>query len=341
MLSIKRQFYEKDLTQSSLHITGKVSAATPTLEIKQKWSVIDCETQQNDNMDNNSHKVGYFSTLINSKSNKEAESNKKMIKEEASCHNMCKQKSKDKILGLRSLPDIKANRRHDIMHSKSHHANQAFKMCTCMRTNPSTTCSHFCSGSTTTQCISHSNTVNNRHHCTRTESSSYTLLPAWYVSYPPYLVVMPTETPYKNSYYHPNILDDSKLPKKHKHKKTTKRYKTNDLYYDSKWSIEEYADRNSYLENDESVESSEEIEKVLEESSAEIGEQDSFSGNIMKLDDGYIKIVEKDLVRDVVKSLKKHYSHIGIKDCFCSSISINLQVSYIFVLLTCIITYLI
>lgn len=130
LLSIKQHIYDKDGRYISHHSASKSNVPTPTLEIKQKWPVIEFlsklnkikETDQyvkqetRNNMDNQEFKPGYTETndrstiAISTYMEKENNtlSNAELIKEEEVRQEILIQKMKgkksiQKVIGLRSL----------------------------------------------------------------------------------------------------------------------------------------------------------------------------------------------------------------------------------------------
>lgn len=322
MLSIKKHFYEKDNLRSTTIMTStKNNFPSPTLEVKQKWPLIGFT-------DKPVNKIRDENTLKNNKKiNKilpafKIGENSDNVEEES--QNV---KVNEKVLGLRSLPVAASH--HDAFR------RQDYKVCTCMKTNPSTTCSHhqqLCTGTASAvRCTGTGSTAPCTHtscsHCTR-----ITPLPLYSISeifYQPFFVEITTQAPYEPiAYYHPDVINELKVPRKPKHRKTTKIYYDKELYYDRDDKFSNKHDDNYYDYLD--------YGKDVKKPKVNDGVEETIKIHLMDFDDKekkkdkhkkskcnhHTKRKDRDkLVQDIFDDLKSSYSDSVIKDCFCGSSS--------------------
>ncbi|XP_059056778.1 uncharacterized protein LOC131850543 [Achroia grisella] len=290
MLSIKRLFHQKNLSHTPIQITSNVSVPTPTIDIKQKWPAVECISTTSN----------YTRDITDTRN--QTDTTTKDIN--LIYNNDPVKKAVKKNLGLRSLPKMTANPAL----ARHHHLSMSSKVCTCMKNNPSTTCSYRCTGITKKICT-HTSSSTNYHRCTRTVLP-LSMFPAVYVPYETYFVELSTNAP--NEYYDNNYGDKTdEYKSKHKHK--NRPYKDEDLYYEdtehkgsSKLYNNEYYD---YYLNKPVTARPHDIDS---------------SKNIVNGDHFVISKVNQDkLVNEVEKDLKKFYSNVAIKDCYCSSVLRN------------------
>ncbi|XP_028175779.1 uncharacterized protein LOC114364002 [Ostrinia furnacalis] len=310
MLSIKRHFYDKDVrSTTSVTTPTKNNPPTPTLELKQKWPLIGFTEKpvniiRNENSLKTNNKIRKIlpAFKIGDKSDN--------IEEEL--QNVEKTIDKnDKVLGLRSLPEVRQPSHRNI------YQQTEYKMCTCMKTNPST-CSHRCTGGSTA--CSHSTPTSNCLHCTQT-IPQYTVSPVYYQ---PYFVGMTTHVPYINAYYHPDVINELKVPRKPKHRKTTTPHIDKELYYDtddpnSDQHKDNYDENLDYYEDVSKHNKNEEKEHTIKLHAVE---RDEKGKRKHKHKNCHVKgDTRKKLVQDIFDDLKTYYSDSVIKDCYCTSSS--------------------
>lgn len=192
MLSIKQRFFQKDLAYTSnVHKVTKSNAATPTLEVKQKWHVVDLTTKplNTDNLetDDASRTDSYE---IKHKSN------------------LNLNEPKIKSLDVRSLSG----------HSGNFLRSPEIK-CNCANANANHQCKH---GDDCTRKAPYGLAIGN---------SPY---PGFYMPYQPYFVSDNNENQFQNTFYHPQIINELKIPKTTKNRKPNT-FRDGDLYYDDDW----------------------------------------------------------------------------------------------------------
>lgn len=217
MLSIKQRFFEKDLVQSTTVKIKQNSAPTPTVEVQQKWSVVNLFTNSVIDEQSESDEVTTFvedknDIIIDSENSLETD----LISDDLKSNN----KSENKILELRSLPSARhaeTNQNHaQVLPCANNHNLHAIPKCSCSRPDH-----HRC-----TRCT----------HTVTDTSVSYSVYPLYLQPYQTFLFSDNLENPYENLYYHPKVVDDLKIPKKTKRRKT--RPPPADLYYDDNGSKE-------------------------------------------------------------------------------------------------------
>lgn len=314
MLAIKQNFHEKDSSHTpSIQITHKNNVATPTLEVKQKWPIRNLHIKSFSRADNESEIIFNDENkkgLLNLSNN----ISKKHIDEDRNSKSVCNSRSKDKIVELRSLPEV-----------------PAMKICSCMKTNPHTTCSQLCTGKDfikAYQICTHEKNVNIKHECTRTTSSKLTYLsyPVYpiYVTYPSYLYGISTYT--VNPYYHPNPINKIKISKTKRRRKSKRPFTIfieNDQENPPDNNVMYNPDSQEYYEN--SIESYD--EDLIKTSKRKSTKLQNIVTNVDYDDDQILVstpkrnlfLVNRDVfVNNIVDDLKKHYNDVVIKDCYCS-----------------------
>lgn len=309
MFSIKQQLYEKNETSMSpFFITFKNSIATPTLELNQRWLIEKSSSQSEDEHKKaNINKAYITNDQKNLSSPKMDENDKDDEKSNDSIDS--------KVLGVRSfeLPV------HHLEKSNNHQCTK--RQCTCMKTNPLTTCSFRCSDHTKKICTHTENYAAANPQCTR-NVMPFTYYP--YYVYSTLFLGVPTDS--SIAYYHPDVTNELKLPK-HKYSKIKK--PSVDLYLES--DDNKYYDEKEYLENQYSDEENLKNPKnKYEKGKTKIPKnmktvyfinfkEEKPMSETDKLNDGYLQVVDRDkFVKDVVEDLKVYYSDAVIKDCYCS-----------------------
>ncbi|XP_028025768.1 uncharacterized protein LOC114239680 [Bombyx mandarina] len=207
MLSMKQQSHEKDMTYSPSILTwNKASIPTPTLELKQKWPVIEF--------------------LANSgRSENDSQENNDSQGETRHVGNSLVKNSENKVLGLRSLVHESLAQPHGLSVKKPHGA------CSCMMKSPTS----FNHQTDPTKICTHTD----KYEVASVPSSlPYTPYPAFYVPFQSYYVTAVTDDIYKYTYYQPYIMNNLNHRKKKKHRKTTTLVYSDDLYYDKE--IDDY-----------------------------------------------------------------------------------------------------
>lgn len=322
MLIIQQNLHRKDVNQiPSVHISTGNNAPKPTLEVKQKWSVINFLS--NAITINESHHF-IEGKKQNTTSNKTNTMNKNQFVDNfnETCNN-----SKDKIVELRSLNDITP----DIITSDD---LENGRKCTCMKTNTYTRCSHRCTPNNIQVLNSeeHSQSLSNTDHlCSRTTPSiqdTQQNIP-FYITTEMYNYY--TITPYP--VYYPWLIDITKKKSKHrKHKKPPEHLDGN--YYESSEENNSqestgYDDSIEKIKYDLNTDKEEEkakpskgnviINVEYEDKETLHGEKsDSIIDDI--LEQGAIQVSNKDkFTNQIVSDLEKYYNEVLIKDCYCSS----------------------
>lgn len=301
MLSIKKHFYKQDNIRSTISVrtSTKNNAATPTLEVKQKWAMIGFTQKpvnvfRDENTLKNNDKISKLlpGFIIGGKSD-DIERESEQVK------------GNEKVLELRSLPNA--------VHGRSCQG-QRNKVCTCMKSNLCTSCSRRCTGAGTTATRSQS------YGCSSTTQKH----PISYIYYQPYFVGVTTQSPYvinelevtgskhrkstkpciykEMYYYDSNVPND--LPNKH-----------NGIYYDDY--LDYYKDVERQPEKTEEVEDTMKIHMIEydnEEKNKHIHKNEKNNHH------GHLKTRNK-LVQNLFDDLKNYYSDSVIKDCYCVSSS--------------------
>lgn len=227
MLSIKNYMHEKDMTYTpTLQDLPKIYVATPTLVLKQNWRLEKKPTVEE-----------HATTLSSNAITTQKEVNKGTTTEINDDEhyvgfNVEKTRQQQKVLGLRSLSHSQSrvpNMRKDTYLRDG-------KICTCTVTNPPTSCSHVCTGPSS----SHSASCSRKHpisivHSCYTPPSIHPLVLETSASF---VATPPPAYPFQylpNYYIHMSVPSDSydyettARKRKHKHRKKTKdKY----LYYD-------------------------------------------------------------------------------------------------------------
>lgn len=290
MYSIKQQIYDKEITQTTATQTyNKISVPTPTLEVKQKWPVIEFLANFNNNIQHENYKY------------KDKLSTKMDYGERPEIHyyqedNTGLKNNQSKVVELRSLSE-------ETSFHKSEGVYQHFdnNLCTCHQPNLYTTCSHRCTES--------------MKICTHTPNATrllYSPYPAFYMPYQSYMISEISDSQHRNEYYHPYVLNELKLPKKKKHRKTTTEYPDDDLYYDNhneKGSSKYYDNP----ENDDALKKPYKKKKnnIVVNIDYDVGKDDKTEPTTGRREDH-----EGKLFKNVIDDL-----HSYIKTCYCSSSS--------------------
>ncbi|XP_052749327.1 uncharacterized protein LOC116413289 [Galleria mellonella] len=322
MLSIKRQFQEKDLSYIPVQIITNVSVQTPTLEIKQKWTAVDYEYTTT----NYIRDVKNITKQIINAAVKEEDNAKTANK------NVVDEKLTKKALGLRSLHHITAIPAH------VSHLITSNKSCTSMKTNPFAICSH--KHTAISEKCTHTSGTTKRPQCTQTLSSLPTFS-SMYVPYQTYFIGLPINTPNKHSDYYNDERDDYELKIKEKHK--TKPYNDADLYYEETEDTVplKVIDNNKYYNYDYFNNKAVTLKPFKIDVSKNIINNVDYDDNAVKIDTinkdtinlNMDNLNQDKLVNDIVNDLRKFYSDIVIKDCYCSSESKIYRVSVMCILL--------
>ncbi|XP_053603927.1 uncharacterized protein LOC128671483 [Plodia interpunctella] len=332
MLSIKEHLFEKDLSQVSLLLSTNANAPTPTLEIKQKWSFVDYGTID----DNNAKNKSIYQSIDDSRDepNIDDEKTDNEIGEE--------QNSSKKFVGLRSLSGAHSHgniQRSRLQNSpKNVSSTKGVKLCTCTKVNnPSEVCTH--RSDSTCKCG-----VNDLKECTRALQTFSEPVPVVYsyVTYPTYFVEVSTYSPFRDYFYHPDVIDEMKLPKKrkkHKHRhKHKNRIDEESLYYDDSKEgfFKGYDDQIYDDELPEKHPQKNEDKKVMIDIDYEVrDEKGKLPKTTLPWEDGYIEnVIKEKLVNDMVKDLKQQYADAVLKDCYCSAFSLHANVAICQMLLT-------
>ncbi|XP_046963553.1 uncharacterized protein LOC124532612 [Vanessa cardui] len=334
MLSIKQHLYEKDPTSSSVYLSFKNNVATPKLQIYQKWpidkliSVTSAKPKFDDASSNTSVDLS-----------NEKQSYGDIVYKDGSLD--MEVGNKNKIIEVRSFSVMP-------MHTESlQHVQQAKRQCTCMRNNHHTICSHRGIGAqmnTEKICTHTEKYFTISPECTRTEDCSVSLTYFPYFVYPSFFLGITTDT-YK-TYYHPDVINDLKLPKHKKHRKIKKPYIDVALFSDADDDITEVDyddDDDEYSENDKSdddvsVNKCSKNKCKLNSKLYNINYDNSGAKDFdlsKKIQNGYIKVIDNDkFVEGIVDDLKVYYSDAVIKDCYCSLSSLKTSKNMIIYLVT-------
>lgn len=319
MFSIKQQLYEKNESNvSPFFITFKNSIATPTLELKQRWPIEKSLSQTEDE-----HKKGNINNAYITNDQKNI-SSPIMDENDKDDDNKLNDSIHSKVLGVRSfeLPV------HHLEKPNNHQCTK--RQCTCMKTNPRTTCSFRCSDHIKKICTQTENYVAANPQCTR-NVMPFTYYP--YYVYSTLFLGVPTDS--STVYYHPDVTNELKLPK-HKYSKIKKPLV--DLYVES--DDNKYYDENEYLEysDKENPKYAKYPKNKYEKEKTKIPknmktvyfidfkEEEKPMLEVDKFNDGYLQALDGDkFVEDVVEDLKVYYSDAVIKDCYCSLSSFKLE----------------
>ncbi|KPJ18960.1 hypothetical protein RR48_12471 [Papilio machaon] len=319
MLIIQQNLQRKDINQiPSVHISTGNNAPTPTLEVKQKWSVMNflsnaiaLNESQEFTATKRQNKTDIKFQTINNKS-QSGDKNKQQC-----CNN-----SRDKIVELRSLNDITP----DIVTSEY---LQHGKICTCMNTNTYTSCNHRCTAPNIQE-HSQSHKSNTDHLCSRTITRSQGTQPniPFYITTEMYNFY--TVTPYP--IYYQWINDVTKKKSKHRKNKKPPEH-LDDVYYD--YSEENNSQENTDFNDDnlekikykinpdkdeEKGKSSEEKDVVINVEYKDMETPNSEKNEDGVIDDileqGEIQVSNKDkFTNQIFSDLKKYYNDVVIKDC--------------------------
>ncbi|XP_030033298.2 uncharacterized protein LOC115449579 [Manduca sexta] len=281
MFSIKQLQNRNIKHNSKAPILPRITVQTPTLEVKQKWPLIELlagiNSKTNNNEKNNTSSTLQFMQNI-----------QRNVKENRTIH---------KVVELRSIPE-------DLKHQEPLH-NIPVRYCTCMKSNAFTTCSH----RENEKMCTHTPKYDFRH-----EPGILTPYPAFYLPYQSYILSATTGYPYKMTYYHPNIINELKVSKKKKHRYSTTIQYDDDLYYENSYNEakNKYYD---YLENDKHS------DKVFHKPKKGEGliniDYDVSNKKSKKPEQGTVK-KDPDL-HDIINDLDPVYSDCAMKKCYCSS----------------------
>lgn len=376
MFSIKQHLSDMDMSDPSpvTKIT-KSHLQTPTLEIKQKWAVIESMARSNviENVIKKSDKSDEIrpdatQTVINlpvgnTKQDLVAEPSKIAIRDERT---VSKQSGNKKNIGLRSLEE------HD--HNLSDKSTRHPKTCTCMRHNSQTTCTHRCTQNSYFMQFdenSSSHECTHNYECTHTHdcSSTYDCTTAHecpsthechspkdcctsHLNYPeksticPVMYTFTTDLdtfipplayPGYQGYYipQPYFIADKTDKPRKKKTKKHKRRKTTPCNDDL------YYDGNSKYSDDDYLEydSTTKTKMRLKESTSKIDyveKQPENDENNVKQDGCMYEANKDKFVNEIVDDLRTHYSDSVIKHCYCSSSSQHKILPTVFACCVCV-----
>lgn len=326
MLLIQQNLYRKDKIHAPpVHITTGNSVQTPTIEIKQKWSVINL--MSNGIALNDSQRC--IECLKYNKTRTENRTAEQKNKTTIKLEKICPFHSRNKIVGLRSLSDVTS----DVATSLY---SESFKLCTCMKHNTHTTCTHRCTGRKEQIVNTQTLTKSTEYVCSRTISHNPMQTNApFYVSYQPYFMYSMTDA--SITVYYPLAVTEASNENL-KYKKNNKPYE-HYLYYDnSKEQQDEEMDgyhdielqHNKYITlkdeftNEQNPSEVDDLVINLEYDDNEKLQDLYVNQDLNKIDyvleKGTIQVKNKDeFVDNVIDDLKKYYNDIVIKDCYCSS----------------------
>ncbi|XP_073942843.1 uncharacterized protein [Choristoneura fumiferana] len=346
MLSVKNNHDTKDSTDDSLvKISPKIYLVTPTFGMKQKWPFEHVNSNKNKltetSLPEKDDNLKTLMHIIMKNSDGTSKLNKvyKTIFEKSTLVN--RNLVSNKVVGTRSLPDS------PLQVVLKDRPAPGVRICTCMKTNPSTKCSHSCTGSSTTsnkKRCTHSTPSARSHDCSRystnhsctntppTQVSTpnpYSFYPAFYLPY----TYFGNDITYRVTYPQPNIFDDVKY-RKPKHRKTTTTRYDDDLYYDDS----DNREKNNYNDNraeddDETKLASEKLENYhttkkgstlfinidyIEEVDSRNDEKDV--EKLVMTNKGVKYDVNQDrLIKELINDLKGKRKKVIVKDCYCSS----------------------
>ncbi|CAH2105457.1 unnamed protein product [Euphydryas editha] len=329
MFSIKQHLFEKDVI-SSVYMSFKNNVATPTLEINQRWPIEKVIHKANvkpkfDNIsiDKPTNNGEHYKNLIKLENKKNEQRNNHL--------NMQIETSK-KVIEVRSFSVLPNNNLPSLSNMQ-----QDKRQCTCVRHNQHKICNHHDTGVSNTEklCTHTENDLKLVPECTRTSdiySVSLTYFP--YYAYP-YFVGITTDS--LNTYYHPDVVNDLKLPYSKKYKKIKKPYIYED-FSKTKESIEiddddkDDDDENQYeyLEHYKSKSKTNKEPKNKCKKNPKIFTVNYDNSYIEdsnfpeKIQNGNIKVIDRDnFVEDIIEDLKVYYNDAVIKDCYCSLSSLK------------------
>lgn len=367
MLSVKSNNDPKDsINDSFIKIASKVYLVTPTLDMKQKWPMFEHINSNKNQLNKVSlpekdENLNSLMRIIMKNSDATSKLDKDYKTKFRKFTIINRNLVSNKVVGTRSLPDSPLQ-----VVFKDRSATSV-RICTCMKTNPATECSHSCTGSSTTsnkKRCTHSTPSTRSHDCSRYRTTNhtcthtpptqvstpnpYSFYPAFYLPY----TYFGNDITYRVTYPQPNIFDDVKY-RKPKHRKTTTRY-DDDLYYDDN----DNRDKNNY--NDNRAEDDEEIKMIsskIEKYHATkkgstllinidyIEETDSKNDEkgvekLVMINKGVKYDVNQDrLIKELVNDLKGQHEKVFAKDCYCSSSIRTFPINNIFYLCTLFLLY--
>lgn len=292
MLSIKQHIREKDTYVSTTYFTFKNNVQTPTLEIKQKWPIEAINHSQLENIINNKVSKNNI-TMISREIGVEYEKRNLADKN-------------NKIIEVRSFSGI------PITTTDSFELSQTKRQCSSSKSNCHTTYNRRYYGR---EEQSSEKICSHRTHpdCTRTtEISPVSVMHYPYYVYSPYFVGVPTDA-YNiyNTYYHPDVVNNLKIPTHKNHRKIKKP----NIYEES------YLDENNEFLDDEIDENHNKCNKDSNIYTIKYDENDDTEDTelLKKLKKGHIEVLDRDkFVKEVHNDLKGYYSDVIIKDCYCS-----------------------
>lgn len=304
ILSIKKHFYEQDISLPSAPRATVSNAPTPTLEVKQNWPMKGFTKEPHySELDQTAQKAHVKYRDGNKKEEQEKSSKENSKNEVINAENA---NVNEKVLGLRSLPD-------GVPHAYHSYVNRGDNTCTCIRTHP-------------TACTNHYLAMNSKicSHTPKPCTSSKPINPVspyYYATVQPYFVGV-TQLPYINTYYHPVVINEMKIPKKTKRRKSTKTYIDTDLYYDEDDHISyskkpkydyygsyEYTEKDSFTDDDEM--------NIIREERKNKRKKKRRKYKIDNFDTTESK--KEKLVQNLFDDLKTYYSDSIVKDCYCST----------------------
>lgn len=315
MFSIKQQIYDKSNTNlSQIYITFKNSIATPTLELKQRWNI----EKPSSHLEIKRPKEGISTNLHVYSINADNELVKsKEDEKEYDDINKLNDSINSKSLGVRSFDAMSVHH----LESQNNHQHSPHK-CTCMKSNPYTTCTFRCSEHKQKTCTLETGNYVTLHPQGTRDMMSYTYYPYYVYS----TMFLEVTTDSAIIYDHPEAMNEIKLPK-HKYSQTKKpnvddnsyivndddtyekEYLNNDYSYNEKPKITK-SPRKKHKKGKKDRQDKIYFIDYKEENS--ISKSDTF-------DNGYLQVLDTDkFVEDVVEDLKMYYSDAVVKDCYCS-----------------------
>lgn len=326
MLSIKHHLFDKNSTYaSSVYISLQDNVPTPTLELKQKWPI---------------EKLLLKSKIesINVKSTEETDYDRKVVvfppysSITTTIDNQFHSERENIDYTKHKIIEVRSFSNKPVLHTKVPLVLRQKQICSCLKTNQDTTCSKHCTASEgcsrTKKVCTHTDEYKTcQSECTRTAFNNIMSI-TLYPYYPSYFLGVSTDPP--NIYYHPNVINELKLPKhKHRHSNKPYDYQLEENEKDDKGENYYYEDTSKDYYSDPSV--TEYKNKKCRKCKYK------YNQNLLQTVDfnsGNLEVESKDrFIEEVVEDLKAYYSDAVIRDCYCSFSAFNLKIQYKFVML--------
>lgn len=293
MLSIKQQIFETNATPVTVQLSSKRYVLTPILELQQRWPIDRIQSNKEKNLDFEKH-MKNIDEIADAEEINEQESNF----------------TSERVLELRSLSE----KLHKIDISTK--SPRTPKQCLCVN---GVERSHTSIHKHSKHILGYKEDAYNSRNpdeCTRTTS---TVSPyPFYITYSPYFVG--TVADYTNFYYHPDAINDLKIPKHHKnrkHKKPVSEEIDDSLEDDRDYDYFGYEDNTKTTKTHKNKTTTNNKFKIIVHPTNE--PEDSLDNR------EHFQVVDKDrFVEEIVEDLKTYYNEAVIKDCYCSSSTFKL-----------------